>query len=433
MRVQLKKSGCRVRVAIAMALVIAAGAAGACAQVAPAGREDRWRQDLEFFASQFPAVQMDFKKLYAPAKFQEEVRNLERDLPQISDSEVILRLMRLVAAAKVAHTTVYEPKGSLAFHRYPLQFYWYADGAAVTAAAQEYTAALGARIVKIGAMTPEQLESAVAPYISHENQPWLHQVSPNFMLTQEAALHFGLAAADGSIELTLKKPDAEPFHLRVAPLAAGAKPTMISAIDAFHIPAPLYRKQPNSYYWYEYLPENRALFIQYNRCAEDPKKPFQDFVDELFRFADGQSDPPQIERVIVDLRFNQGGDSRVIQPLLEGLKAHPRLSSKGHIYALVGRATFSSGLLAAFNLRDNLHAILIGEPIGGKPNGYGEVKMLTLPNSQIEVQYCTKYFQLIKRSDPSALEPNLTVLRSTADFLNGRDPVLDAALKHALP
>jgi hypothetical protein len=432
MRVELNKSGCWVRMIMA-ALAFAACVAGASAQVAPANREDRWRQDLEFFAGQFPAVQMDFKKLYKPAKFRQDVTTLEQDIPQISDSEAVLRLMRLVAAAKVAHTTVYEPQGSLAFHRYPLQFYWYADGAAVTGAAQEYTAALGARIEKIGTMTPEQLESAVAPYLSHENLPWLHQVSPGFMLTQEAAAHFGLAGADGSIELTLKKPDAEPFHLRVAPPAAGAKTPMISAIDALHIPAPLYRKQPNSYYWYEYLPENHALFIQYNRCAEDPKKPFQDFVDELFRFTDGQGNAPQIERVIVDLRFNQGGDSRVIKPLIQGLKTRPRLNGKGHVYALVGRATFSSGLLAAFDLRDNLHAILVGEPIGGKPNGYGEVKMLTLPNSQIEVQYCTKYFRLIKRSDPSALEPNITVLRSTADFLSGRDPVLDAALNHVLP
>ncbi|HEX7288429.1 MAG TPA: hypothetical protein VF532_19755, partial [Candidatus Angelobacter sp.] len=246
MEVKSNKSGCWVCVAIAMALVMAAGRVGASVQDSQANREERWRQDLEFFAGQFPALQMDFKKLYPPAKFQREVRDLEQDVPQISDSEVVLRLMRLVAAAKVAHTTVYEPQGSLAFHRYPLQFYWYADGAAVTRAAEQYSAALGARIVKIGTMTPEQLESAVVPYISHENQPWLHQLSPDFMLTQEVAAHFGLATADGSIELTLKKPDADPFLLRVAPLAAGAKPTMISAIDAFHIPVPLYRKQPNS-------------------------------------------------------------------------------------------------------------------------------------------------------------------------------------------
>ncbi|HEY6350351.1 MAG TPA: hypothetical protein VI636_13165 [Candidatus Angelobacter sp.] len=36
---------------------------------------------------------------------------------------------------------------------------------------------------------------------------------------------------------------------------------------------------------------------------------------------------------------------------------------------------------------------------------------------------------MLKETDPSALEPDVTVVRSLADFLNGGDPVLDAALK----
>ncbi|HET7873764.1 MAG TPA: hypothetical protein VFL42_14710, partial [Terriglobales bacterium] len=281
-------------------------------------REDRWRADLKFFAEQFPQAQMDFGKLYPGKSFHRELGQLEQELPQLSDSEVIFRFMRLVASARVAHNTVYWPEGALAFHSYPLQMAWYSDGLAVIAAGEEYKAALGTRVVRIGTMTPEQLESAVATYIAHENLPWLQQLSPSFMVKQEVAAHFGLAAQDGSIELTLAKAGTAPFRLRVAPLAPGTHPNVVSVFDELHIPQPLYRKQPAANYWYEYLPESHTLFIQYNRCSEDPKKPFKDFADELFRITDDQGNA--VQRVVVDLRFNQGGDSSVVKPLVYGLR-----------------------------------------------------------------------------------------------------------------
>ena len=423
------------RVQAVFTVVLLAGAIGlgwlalrnqarAAAQV----REERWQQDLRFFVTQLSTVQLNFDKLFPSAKFRQDIGDLERDVPQLSDSEVVLRLMRLVAAAGVSHTTVRWPGGKLAFHEYPLEAFWYADGLAVTGAAEQYSVALGARIIKIASMTPEELEAAVAPYIAHENLPWLHQLSPEFMLTQEVAAHFGLASPDGSVEITLERPGAEPFKLSVAPLASSASPHMVTALEALHLPKPLYRKGPSSYYWYEFLPEKEALYIQYSRCADDSKKSFKDFAEELFQLVDKKQDAGAIKRVVVDLRFNQGGNSEVVRPLLEGLKARPGLRAKGHLYVLIGRSTFSSGMMAAFDFRDQLHAILVGEPIGGKPNEYGEVKVFRLPNSNIEVQYTTKYFQLFKDSDPSTLEPDVTVVRAIADFLNGGDPVLDAAL-----
>lgn len=73
---------------------------------------------------------------------------------------------------------------------------------------------------------------------------------------------------------------------------------------------------------------------------------------------------------------------------------------------------------------------MVGEPSGSPPNEYGEIKDFTLPNSKIDVQYTTRYFRLLTDSNPPTLEPDLTVHRSLADFLRGRDPALDVALKH---
>ena len=86
-------------------------------------REIRWKEDLEFFEQRFHSVQVDSDKLYPPAEFHEDVADLEHDAPSFADSEVILRLMRIVAKAGVAHNTV-ETEGKLDFHPYTLQFFW---------------------------------------------------------------------------------------------------------------------------------------------------------------------------------------------------------------------------------------------------------------------------------------------------------------------
>ena len=190
------------------------------------------------------------------------------------------------------------------------------------------------------------------------------------------------------------------------------------------------RKHPDDWYWYEYLSNDHALYIQYNRCRDEKKESFKDFAEGLFRFIDGAHGSSKVERVIVDLRFNGSGDSSVIDPLMDGLKSRPWLSSTGRLYILTGSGTYSSGMMAAVEFRNTLHALLVGEPSGSPPNEYGEIKDFTLPNSKIDVQYTTKYFRLLPNSDPQTLEPDLPVHRSIADFLSGRDPVLDMALKH---
>ena len=89
------------------------------------------------------------------------------------------------------------------------------------------------------------------------------------MMTREIATHFGLAAADGSVDFTLAKPGQGPFHLRVAPAATGQEVHLISWAQAHQLPEPIYRRNLGSNYWYQYLPEAKALYIQYTVCAEN--------------------------------------------------------------------------------------------------------------------------------------------------------------------
>jgi len=393
----------------------------------PHAREDRWRQDLECFRSELPQRHLDFSKLTSANDFNRAVTELEQNVTNLSDTEITFGLMRIVAGVGVAHTQLDWQPLAANFHRYPIQMQWCADGLQVLGTSPDYREALGARVVQIGSLTPEQLETVVEPYISHENPAWLHQQSPTYMVMAELLQHLQITNPDGTVDFSLAKPGGKLFALHVRPLewSAQVKDTL-TIWDALQFAPPLYRRHRDANYWREFLSDSITLYLQYNKCADAPDISFSDFVDEAIACAVSNS----ATRVVVDLRGNAGGNSEVILPLLDGLKINSKLSAKGHLYVLIGGHTFSSGVMDAIYLRDQLHAILMGEPTGGKPNCYGEIERLNLPTSGLAVYYPVKRFQQIPDSDPASLEPDVKITSALSDIFAGRDPVLEAALKH---
>jgi hypothetical protein len=196
-----------------------------------AERNQHWLDDLRFFAAKFAARgtgvdfkrgmssngQKDLAKLYPD--FDKDLAAIEADVPKISDSEIVLRLMKLVAGANVAHNEVYLPLSQGFFERLPLTFAWHLDGLQVTGASADYEQTQGARVLKIGAKTPQETLAELAPYIGHENDAWLRQRSVGLLRTRAVLTHLGVANADGSVPFTLEKPGGAPFALTLPTVA----------------------------------------------------------------------------------------------------------------------------------------------------------------------------------------------------------------------
>jgi C-terminal processing protease CtpA/Prc len=247
------------------------------------------------------------------------------------------------------------------------------------------------------------------------------------MLFDELLAYLRIVPPKGRVRFTFERNDGKRFDLEIPRWLLKAQTNMVFALEGLEIETPLYRKKPDAAYWREYLAGTRTLYIQYNKC-QDVGQPFESFAREALSFADSHS----VQRVVVDLRFNAGGDSRVVKPLIEGLKSRRALSADGHLYALIGPVTYSSGMMAALDFKQELHAILIGEPTGGKPNQFGEIKRATLPNSNLAVFYPVKYFHPIPDADPESIMPDVAVRMTLEDYLAGLDPALEAALSHSL-
>ena len=179
------------------------------------------------------------------------------------------------------------------------------------------------------------------------------------------------------------------------------------------------------YYGSRLLDEHGVMYIAYNTCREAPDLSMVDFAE----FITTKSDELDARRLVIDLRFNGGGDETVIWPMMAALEGFERFKDRGDIIVLISRYTYSSAMSNAHQFKDRCGAILMGEPTGGKPNHFGQLGSFTLPNSGLTVHHSTKYFHKVE-GDEDAVYPDVLVGITADDFFRGKDPVLDAAIRY---
>ena len=111
-----------------------------------------------------------------------------------------------------------------------------------------------------------------------------------------------------------------------------------------------------------------------------------------------------IENLVLDLRNDAGGNSKCGEPFTAFLKR----DFEGSAYALISNKTFSSGVLFTLDLRAS-NAVLVGEPTGGSPNSYGEVRNYTMPNSHLLYRVTQKYFSSGGDGNMNTVAPQVPV------------------------
>jgi hypothetical protein len=100
----------------------------------------------------------------------------------------------------------------------------------------------------------------------------------------------------------------------------------------------------------------------------------------------------------------------------------------GQLFVLVGRCTFSASMVNAIDFSRETEAILVGEPIGARPYGYQENGWFTLPNSRLRVSAAARLYRFGPKGDAS-FHPDQRVDTTHADFIAGKDPALEWALR----
>ncbi len=383
---------------------------------------DQWRADLQQLATSVPQKHPDPFKHTSKDAWTTLVSDLDADIPNLTPHRIAFSLLRLTAALGDSHTFVRLSDLNPPLQAFPLQLFWFEEGLTVVAAAKGYENLLGAQLTHINQAPIDAVISALTPFVAHENHSFLKSSIANTLPTAQALQAAGVIDTSDLATFSFTRADTGNFEQALAPISPGDAPEW--AVWTSDAPPTLARKRPNAWYWSEQHEPSNAFYIQYNRCQNAKDLPFNQFAEQALAFIDEHKP----SAVIIDLRNNGGGNSSIAAPLIDGLASHDSINHPDRLFVLVSRRTFSSAVLNALELQRKTRATILGEPTGGKPNHFGEVRSFTLTHSGITVLHSTKFFKMTPE-DPDALHPDILVPVRAADYINGRDAAFEAALE----
>jgi hypothetical protein len=413
---------------------------------------DAWRGDLRFAVDSFLARDRSFSDA-ARARFRSAVAALADSANEKTDAEMIVGLARAVALAENAHTRLYLVRNRSEVRRLPVRAWWFADGLYVVRTQPGYEALLGARLLRICGRPVEEVRRLVRPLYAG-NDAWAGYIAGYTMTSPEILAGIHVCPADAAPDVAYLDRNGrpgeralEPLPLRLAndpteawwdltPTHPGVQGPWLSALPADSARLPLYLRDPARPYWTTYLADARLLYIQHNRAVEMRGEPMAAFTDRVM--AELASRP--VAKVVVDERFNTGGNLQVAQPFMRRLAQEAR-SRGARLYVITGPATFSAGLTHVAQLRQLGGATIVGEGPGEGMEFWSEGGNMVMPSSRLTLHFADQVhsYGLQKRhprSPYTALElsadrvtPQIRVRMTSRDYFAGRDAALDAILR----
>jgi hypothetical protein len=286
------------------------------------------------------------------------------------------------------------------------------------------------------------------------NRSWARYISTYTMTSPEVLKGVGMLGGDGELALTVETSAGRRVERRLQPLPLersdqpceawwdlspthpGRQGPWTSVLPADTTRMPLYLRHLTKYYWTHRSSDSKLVYLQYNRAQDQPDgetvNSFGDrFLKELERA------PPQ--KLVIDLRFNTGGNLELADALFRGIAALPVAQERGRLFVITGRTTFSAGITAVAVLRQLTRAVIVGEPVGDVLDTWSEGGNILLPNTKLTLHYANGFHPYSRREYPEFrpyhydlsvddVGPDVLVETTFTQYLAGQDPAMEAIL-----
>lgn len=399
---------------------------------------EKWREDLRYMAEEMPRRHKNLFHTMMREQFESAVKKLQERIPTLARHQIIVEMARIVAMVGDGHTNIAptrDPK--IGFRTYPLKLYLFKDGLYVRAATREHARIVGARVIKIGNASVEQAYNSVREIIGRDNEMDVKFFAP-FLLVMSEVLHALNLIDDMENARFVVEIQGQQSIIDLKPIGAAEtlapdtdvswlpKENWIDARDSAQTPTPFWLKDPQNKFWFEYLPDSRTVYVQFNQVGNKENETIEDFVKRVFAFVDANP----VDRFVLDLRLNRGGNRYLNRPLLLGIIKSNKIDQRGKLFAIIGRSTWSAAQMLVNELEKYTNTIFVGEPTGGKVNSYGDSRRITLPNSGLTVRVSTLWWQEDERDRRGWTAPQIAADLTFADYRSNDDPALKAILNY---
>ncbi|HWW16204.1 MAG TPA: hypothetical protein VN310_16215 [Candidatus Dormibacteraeota bacterium] len=398
-----------------------------------------WREDLKFMAAQMRLKHKSLFHTMTESEFTQELAKLDSDIPNLNEDQVYVRLLQLTTLIQDGHSgfdTRPIPSPDLKDH-IPVRFVRYPDGIYVRAAALEYADSVGGKVLKVGRADWQQAIRAVDSLQSHDpgnNGEQLAWSARTLLNCPRLLYGLGLTESRDAAQFLIEKNgQTRTFAMKASvPIGDWYLNSLPQGwVDArpASAPVPLSRQHEDKHYWFDYLPEHHAVYFQFNLVINDEGETLADFAPRLAAALEQAG----VERLVIDLRNNTGGNNTLLRPLLVAL-FRSKVNRRGGIYAITGPATFSAAQNFVNRLGNYAEVIYLGEPTAENVNFYGDAAGVTLPHSHLQMGVSHLWWQdEDPRDQRTATFPDIALETTFANYVAGQDPVLQYALTSPPP
>jgi hypothetical protein len=391
-------------------------------------RQAGWTIDLDILQKEILRKAFQAPRAITHDDVRAEIRAIKERLARNSDMAVVIEVMKLLRRVGDGHTGVdgwgQRPEW---LESLPMLFYIFEDGLHVIAADPRYHDLIGARVIAFDDRPADDVIAAVEPLMNRDNDYGPKARVPYYLRRSHLVHALGMSNDPRKVTLTIVTPTGATERREVVADLTQPNiwntqpyPTGWSGVSTTG-PLPIYRRDPARAYWFDYSPESRQIYFGFNLIRNDRRDPFDQFTQRLF----AQVAERDVERLVIDLRWNNGGDARLLPPLVEAIRRSP-VNVRGRLFVIIGRRTYSAAQVFATMVERQTAAIFVGEPTGSSPNFVGEEDAITLPYSQLSVNVSDTYWQTSTPGDRRAwIAPLLVALPRFADYAAGSDLALE--------
>jgi hypothetical protein len=406
---------------------------------------EQWLEDLDFVITQLRSHHPNLHYRVSEEDFDAVIEQSRTEIGDArSDLEAYFAIKRTVASIQDAHTQLWEG-GAFAISdlRFPFRLDRFTDGVFITVIAKEYETAFGARVIAVNGTPVEEVLAIVDSSMNADNE--FGRMHPNLTAISLARFMYGLGIADDveKIELDVIPAGGEPTTLSLESIADTSSiswfdrliigPTegeYVHAASMLGDDTPLHLKrrgQDGAFYWFDHLAEKKALYVQLNQVADQPgnDETLALFTDRVWSYADEHRD--KVDKVIVDLRYNDGGNALRIIPFVNEIIK--RDFNRQSLFVLVGNRTNSAAVIFLTELLFHTDPIVIGEPPACPFNLFSNsVLRGNLPNSGFQLIIASRQIDNSWSNDTVYYRPHIPATFSSSDYFGGHDPALEIAL-----
>ncbi len=387
-----------------------------------------WRREIDFLTQESERIHPNLFHSISRSEYLAAADALKASIPSLTVAEIFTGLKRLVALPakkEDGHSliTMFQATG---FRLYPLRMYEFVDGVFVIDAIPPHQHAIGQRVVQIGGKDITQVNAILDPLITRDNETHVKQKRTLHYVVPEILEAMGVIMDAGQGDYLIEDQSGNFSTLQVAPIDKEEyRNTLQNSTGLPQNTTPLTMSDLSTAFWMQLMPGDNALYIKYNWVFRETAAGLT--IAQFSTNVSNSVTTNNVQKIVVDIRHNGGGDATTYAPLLNVLSG-PQINQAGKLYVIIGRSTFSAAANFATELDLGTNTRFAGEPTGGSLNNFGDVQNFDLPRSGFGISIPTIYWVYAPGDARTSIEPDIPVEWTSADYFNQLDPVLQAVL-----